>query len=82
MRNIMIKKGKEIFFINQLLKAQTKTAKPSQWKRKQVLKVGKCDICSRTFSNKQEVNLQQTKKSMAIHCFLKKKEKLLEINQK
>ena len=59
---IMEKKGKEIHFINQLLKAQTKTTKtlvPSQWKRKQSAKGDKCDICSRTFTNSQGVNLHK-----------------------
>ena len=73
----MIKKGQKIFFINQLLKAQTKTAKPSQWKRKQVLKVGKWDICSRTFFNKQGVNLQQTKKIHGNTLLLKEKRKVV-----
>ena len=62
MTNIMEKKGKEILFINQLLKAQTKTVKtviPSQWKRKQAVKGEKCDICSRTFTNSQGVNLHK-----------------------
>ena len=72
----MIKKGQKIFFINQLLKAQTKTAKPSQWKRKQVLKVEKCDVCNRTFSNQQGVNLHK-KKIHGNTLILKEKRKVV-----
>ena len=45
-----------------MLKAQTKTVKTvnsSQWKRKQSMKGDKCDICSRTFTNSQGVNLHK-----------------------
>ena len=62
MGNIMEKKGKEICFINSLLKAQTETTKTvntNQWKRKQTTKGDKCDICSRTFTNIQGVNLHK-----------------------
>ena len=59
MGDIMKKKGKEICFINKILKSQTKAVNPSQWKRKQLLKLEKCDICSRTFSNQQGVNLHK-----------------------
>ena len=64
MTTIMENKGKEICFINQLVKAQTKTTKtvnPSQWKRKQSVKGEKCDICSRTFTNSHGVNLHKKK---------------------
>ena len=55
MSEIMNKRGSEIRFINKVLKAQPRPVNPSQWKRKQMVKDDKCDICSRTFMNKQGV---------------------------
>lgn len=52
----MEKKGQEIRFMNKFLKSQTKTVNPKQWKRKQTTREDQCDICSRTFVNKQGVN--------------------------
>ena len=62
MTTIMEKNGNEISFVNKMLKAETKTVKivkSSQWKRKQSMKGDKCDICSRTFTNSQGVNLHK-----------------------
>ena len=55
MHDIMEKKGTETQFINQVLKAQTKTYNHGQWKMKQREKDNTCDICSRTFASKQGV---------------------------
>ena len=59
MQDIMKKKGKEIAFINQILKAQAKRVTPSQWKRKQTVKDDKCDICSRTFANSKGLDIHK-----------------------
>ena len=64
MKYIMKNKGKEINFLNQLLKAQTRTVKTvnlGQWKRKQKEKYEKCDVCSRTFPTKQGMKIHQKK---------------------
>ena len=55
MSEIMNKRGREIRFINKVLKAQPRSVNPSQWKRKQIVKDDKCDICCHTFVNKQGV---------------------------
>ena len=60
-KDIMEKRGQDICFINNYLKSQTKTVDPKQWKRKQIIREDKCDLCSRTFANKQGVNIHKKK---------------------
>ena len=74
MRDIMNNRGKEITFLNQLLKAQTKTVRGDilgQWKRKQKNKENKCDVCSRTIASEQ--GMKTHKKRMHENIHLQKK---------
>ena len=59
MQEIMEKKGQEIRFINKVLLSKVQNVNTNQWKRKQVIKHDKCDLCSRTFANKQGVNIHK-----------------------
>ena len=61
MKEIMEKRGQGIRFMNQFLKSQTKTVDTKQWKRKQVSREDKCDLCSRSFANKQGVSIHKKK---------------------
>ena len=55
MGDIMKKRGSEIRFINKMLKVHTRPISPNQWKPKQTVKDDICEICSRTYMNKQGV---------------------------
>ena len=59
-RETMKNRGFEIRFIERWLKAPTRPVHNiQQWKRKQVTKNDKCDICSRSFLNKQGVMIHK-----------------------